>query len=149
VRGKAESNGGDGDIDRGGETAGPRVRQKRDVLLFTIGISPLGIFPPGMVSRRDDADGLDDTWATACSLAAILFWRSLSLSLSFCSRRMSLRSSLSFSTSLYGPTPLRRLVNTSRKGRGSNSPASTDVAVLRRLTGGGRSGLDAYIDDIS
>lgn len=36
---------------------------------------------------------------------------------------------------LYGLTPLSKLVNTSRGGRGSKSPARTEVAVRRRLHG--------------
>jgi len=51
-------------------------------------------------------------------------------------RRVSSFSRPRCSASGFGGTPLRRLVNTSRYGRGSKSPARTELAVRRRrLTG--------------
>ena len=63
------------------------------------------------------------------------FARFLSFSRSFFSFfRVRLSSSSSaFSTALYTGTPLSRLVSTSRWGRGSKSPAKTEVAVRRRF----------------
>lgn len=74
--------------------------------------------------------GLSPGLARAFRLSSLSF--SFSFSLLFRARRVSLVSS----TSLYMGTPLSTLVSTSRDGRGSKSPAKTDVAVRRLLVGG-------------
>lgn len=110
--------GGEGDTERAGGRAQRRGIQKRSVFRLTLGTSPSGALPTALVSRgREDADGLE--LGVICSFVATwLFRRSCD--------------PLPFSTSFCGTTPLRRPVSTLCDGRGSNSPATMDVAVLRR-----------------
>lgn len=76
-------------------------------------------------------------FSAAFSANCLSFRLSLLLSF-FCSFFVA----LSNSTTLYGSTPFSKLVNTSRGGRTSNSPARTAVAVLLcRLCGGIASSL--------
>lgn len=112
------------------------MRQKDEVLLFTIGVAREGVDWP-----LADATALTPRLclrATSGPRSA----RSCCLLMRFCSRSRALlssfrffRSSTSPSMGLYGLTPLSKLVNTSRGGRGSKSPARTEVAVRRRLHG--------------
>lgn len=79
----------------------------------------------GELATTDDLVAFSSRAACAFAL-----FRSLSFSLlSFFFARLVLSS---VSTSVFTGTPLRRLVNTNRVGRGSKSPASTVVADLRR-----------------
>lgn len=142
VGGEYDSGGGDGDTERVGAGGRPAERQKDEVLLLTIGVVCAELpgamdveDAPGMLDAREAAKGVLSTDLSFAARAAF-FNRSLSLSFA---RRWSFfrrRSSSECSTTLYGPTPLRRLVSTSRGGRGSKSPARTLVAVRRRLIGG-------------
>lgn len=120
-----------------------RVCQKVDIVGRGVGAWIIGFFWTG-------AGGRETIWlvegaagAFSRALADSFLWFSLSRSLSLCfsfslSRFFSFFTRLassSFSTDLLIGTPLRRLVRTSRDGRGSWSPANTLVAVRLRLLG--------------
>lgn len=77
--------------------------------------------------------------SSLCTFSSALLARSLSRSRSLRSFFFALfESSSLFSTMSYRGTPLSKLVRTSRAGRGSKSPARTDVAVRRRRFWAGR-----------
>jgi len=103
------------------------ARQKDDVL------------PEGCAGGRNIfALGGHDVSGVALSLASCFAFKAacsffLSRSRSFFSLFLALLSSSSFSTTIYGGTPLSKLVRTSRGGRGSKAPAITEVALRRIL----------------
>lgn len=70
-----------------------------------------------------------DSFFSCARSAASSRFRALSRSL--LSFFLALRSSSPFSSALYGGTPFNKLVNTSRHGRLSKTPAMTEVAVRR------------------